>query len=929
MPTKILSCCVLLLTARFAVADYQQSAPITLTPVAGSPDRSKTWITPRQTSKANSFAIDVKLNPVTDPDGDPQTVAGLTIGLSDKTSKVLPHEARSAICFELREATLRGSWDVWVNGVNESRRQPNPRPPGWAFDAKNQLPWEFTPHKGIYHIRIIGTPLKKGTNLRFYLDHMDRPVFTHRTKRSITPGHIGFYAVVGGNKKQQRQTMFHSLSVRSIPPNDPMLHPSARDIVLNALDFGRPDLAAVAREWKNGNRQKAGQLFLEHMRTRTVPKPAPLELRVYAGNYKKVAEEVLKNRYGTLGFSAKFSETFVDGAGKTHRFVDENGTIRWDLCNGFLTRHFHWVSMAKLYTETKTPKLAQRFSKEVKEWVAREPFFHPRNPDIGGVNMMDGTTFQSGFMNTSNIGRRCELTWWPAYGVFSKSPHFGDDAHFHMLLGFLRQSRLLMNPSSFAAHDDGGSHGAVALLQNALMLPEFTESNRWKKEALRRMDVVLKVQFLPDGSHTSLSTGYNWASIMSLENLVSLFRRTEQEVPSRFLKALEHSYRHPIGLSRPNQGQIDLNDGGWGMIDDHMQRAYALFPNRKDFLWMATKGKQGTPPKYSSIHFPNAGHFVLRTGWGPKERYLFMDAGPVGASHGKEDKLSIYLDYGGHQLLASGGRGAYSGGPFAAYAGSTRGYNTLLVDGGVQARIPFRFEITGPLPVNPRFESNKSFDYAEGFHTHGWFTPKKHTKGKHTRQILFIKGSRPPESSYWVVFDTVDPEDDQSHLYEALFHIRRNHAGLVDKNKKIVHGWDAAASLRIMPAIIENLEVELVRGQMKPHIQGWHVVGKAHAPMWTPVYRWNAKGTTTRAWVLVPAGPKQNWCVDRVQVIQNKDGLVIIECRRKDGGRDIIYRRDPNRPEDTIVGVRLTGDVGVVTQDSQRKMLDNFSISPR
>ncbi|WP_166822418.1 heparinase II/III domain-containing protein [Thalassoroseus pseudoceratinae] len=95
----------------------------------------------------------------------------------------------------------------------------------------------------------------------------------------------------------------------------------------------------------------------------------------------------------------------------------------------------------------------------------------------------------------------------------------------------------------------------------------------------------------------------------------------------------------------------------------------------------------------------------------------------VGASHGKEDKLNIYLDYGGHQLLASGGRGSYAGGPFAAYTGSTRAYNTLIVDDGVQARIPYRVEIDGHSAEPRRFVTDDHFEYAEGVHTHGWFAP--------------------------------------------------------------------------------------------------------------------------------------------------------------------------------------------------------------
>lgn len=920
---------MLAIRGRLATADAPRHdpAPIKITTTANTPQRQGTQFVDGDPLQSASFLVQVEIDPTVKADGDTQAIAGLTINLANDVKEASASRGQQGICFELREGSRAGFWDVWIDGINELRREPSPRPAGWVDNRQYQKPWEFTSLPGgHYKLRIIGAPREDGTHLRFYFEHFDRPVFEFTVGRKVTPGRIGFYAVTGGTTPRSNTATFRSLDVRKIESPAMAADPSARDIVLDALDLQHPAMTKIAAALAKNDRDSAGKLLLAHLRTRTTPIGPGFQREYHGVNYREVADAALEDRYGTMGPFAKLESSYIDGEGRPQNFVDENGVIRWDLCSGHLTRHFHWVSLAKAYADTKDERYAARFSREVQDWVAREPFLHPRNPDIGGLNWMDGTTFELGYLNTSNIGRRCEMTWWPAYDVFRKSPGLTDEAHFHVLLGFLRQSRLIMNPSSFAAHDDGGAHTCVALLQNALMLPEFAEAKRWEQEAARRWEQVLSVQFHEDGSHVSLSTGYNWASIMALENMAALYRRVGREVPQRFLEVLKRAYQHPIALSRPDQGQIDMNDGGWGMIDDHMRRATRHFPEREDFLWMATKGQQGHPPDYRSIYFPNAGHIVMRTGWGPKHRYLFMDAGPVGASHGKEDKLNIYLDYGGQQLLASGGRGSYSGGPFAAYTGSTRAYNTLLVDGGLQARIPYREEIDGHSPEQRRFATGERFEYAEGFHTHGWFAAGKHIRGEHTRQIVFVKGQKPPETSYWVVFDTIEPQDGSKHTYEALFHIRRNHAAVVDKNSKVVHGWDAGASLRILPVPAQSLDVELVRGQTEPHIQGWHVVGNAKAPMWTPVYRWNATGATTRAWVLVPAGADQTWCVDRVELEVNSAGILVIRCLHPHGGSDIIYRRDPARSVEQIKCVELSGDVGGVSLNSAGQIQASFAV---
>ena len=895
---------------------------VRLKTTAASANRQASYVVSDEPLESNKFLVEVEIDPNVRTNGDVQAIAGFTIGLKDPSAD--PFAGKGHVRFELRDGNGRGFWDIWIDGVNEPRREPSPRPPGWSSDPRYQRPWEFTARPGFYRLRIVGSPTAKGTHLRFYFQHLDRPVFEFTRTEQLTPGHIGFYALTGGTSKRTNTATFKGPSIRKEFDLKSVTKPTVRDVVLDALDLAYPPLSEVAKAIKDGDRDLAGQRLLQHLRARETPIGPDLTPELY-GPFIEVADAALQNRYGTLGPFANLDSSYVDGAGAKQDFVDADGTIRWEMCHGHLTRHFHWVSLAKAFAETKDQRYAQRFASEVQDWVARDPFLHPRNPDIGGINWMDGTTFELGYMNTSNIGRRCELTWWPAYEQFRKSIEFTDNAHFHMLLGFLRQSRLIMNPSSFAAHDDGGAHTSVALLQNALMLPEFAESKRWEKEAVRRWEEVLRVQIHDDGSHVSLSTGYNWATLKAMENMIALYRRVGRQVPQQFLDVLELAYQHPIALSRPDQGQIDMNDGGWGMIDDHMRRAHELLPHREDFLWMATKTNQGKAPDYRSIYFPNAGHFVMRTGWGPSHRYLFLDAGPVGASHGKEDKLNIYVDFGGHQLLASGGRGSYAGGPFTAYTGSTRGYNTLLVDGGVQARIPHRFEIDGHTPEKRRWTTSDGFDFAEGFHTHGWFAPGKHIAGKQTRQIIFIKGDSPPETSYWVVFDTVDPADKSEHQYEALFHVRRNHAGVADESSKTVHAWDAAASLRIMPAVTDGLEVELVRAQTEPHVQGWHVVGKNRAPMWVPTFRWTATGTTTRAWVLVPSGPDQKWCVESLKLEESKSGELIFRCLHPDGSSDLIYRRSPQDIARPYRGaITLRGDMGVVRLDGDGNVLEQF-----
>lgn len=799
---------------------------------------------------------------------DDRITAGLTV--TDEKGK--------AIIFGMKKGATRASWTLRSPAGVAPAAPPMPRPSRWVDNGRYQQPHVVARRTDGYPVRLALTHGKSATRLRLYVEYFDRPVVDQRLPGRFRPRSAKFFS--RSDQPSRRESLFKGLEVES--PREAEM--SKAEILLQALDLTQPEFAAAANAESD---DKAIDAVVDHFRTRTAPAGPPLVDEQPHPAWLAIADAALEDRYGTIGFFDGFAAEWRDAQGQSHRFVLEDGKLNWGRDPGHLTRHFHWLALARAYQETGAAKYVKRFGREVQDWVDREPFYWPANPQIGGLNWMDGTVFVHGYMNTSNIGRRLELTWWPAYEVFRKSESLDQEAHVAFLVGAIRQARLLMNPTSFAAHDDGGSHGALALLQTAAMLPEMREAPRWKAEALRRWDEILQVQFHPDGSHVSLSTGYNWASIMSLENFVAVMRRAGEPIPGRYLMTLERSYRHPMLLARPDRGQIDLNDGGWGKIDDHLRRALRMFPERADFEWFATDGTSGRPPDETSVYFPDAGHFALRTGWTDDARYLFLDAGPVGASHGKEDKLNLYVALGPHQLISSGGRGAYSGGPFTAYTGSTRGYNTVLVDDGVQSRIPARQEIMSDETAAREFISTREFEVARGAYVHGWHSAEGYTKGRHSRTVVLVKGKTPPASSFFVVFDRLTFGDDARHEAKALFHLRRNHAGVLDDGTKIVHGWDAGASVRIIPARPDRVSVEIIRAQTEPHVQGWHVVGTARAPMNTPAYRWSVTKSDAQAWVIVPAGPDQKWCVTSV-TSDLVAGELRVNCKAADGSRYVV-----------------------------------------
>lgn len=871
---------------------------------------------------AESFVIEARIDPVFAEGGDLQVVAGLVVGLK---SDERVQDGSGPLRADLREGGERSAFTFWHRKTCLTMLEPDPKPPGWMDNRDYQHPNELPFREGAGHrLKLAVWPEGEGSRARLFVDHFDRPMEEHLLPERIRAGVVKLFTMRGGNETELRQTSrFSEVRFATMTSEEASQLPSMAESVLEALDPDHPAMQPIAESIQQGRMDEAKALLLHHLRTRIEPRGPALEEVpgvVLHPNWQKISDEALAGRYATIGYFDGFVNAWTDTNGDSHPWVlhKEPPQLNWARDNGHLNRHFHWVSMARVWQEKNEPKYARQFSAEVLDWVSREPFFWDRCPSIGGLNVIEGTRFRWGYMNTSNIGRRLEMSWWPAYEVFRHSPDFSDDAHIAMLLGMLRQTRLIMNPSSFAAHDDGGAHTTLALLQTALLLPEFAESAEWKATAMKRWDVMLAAQFHPDGSHASLSTGYNWASISALETYLQLFERFGVKAPEKDLALLAKAAVHPMLLTAPNQAQVDLNDGGWSTIEDRYQSLQKWFPDRRDFQWMASKGAEGTPPTETSLYFPNAGHYVMRTGWGPAEKYLFFGAGPWGASHGKMDALNVYAQFGNHLLIRNAGRGSYSGIGNTKHAGRSLSFNTLSPDWAQENSIPhWKAEMRiGHHPPKRRWVTNERFDYGEGAFEYGWHNASEHIPGKWVRQVIFVKGGDARKEGYHIVIDTVEPTDDKPRTWRHPWQLglNANHIAIRESDRSTT-AITPGAALQILP--VGDMTLRVIQGQETPELLGWRIHDTTANPWPVPTYEWQADGAFSRAWIIQMQANESEWPVKSVEAQPAEHpGELRFTVHRRDGGTDHGIRRFPGRPPVEFHGEPLAGDLAVLCSDA-------------
>ena len=792
------------------------------------------------------------------------------------------------------------------------------------------------PNKG-YLLKIVAIPRGDETGLRFFVEHGDRPlrlfkyddpeakteygkfVTEWRLKRPLTENNfLGLYVRENGRAQKQVETAFSNISIRPLSIEDAEKWMSAEEFVMANLNYDHPAIAEVKAARDEGNIDEAKSRLINYFRTRKAPiGPAfdPQMARATAhgkeANWREVSDNAIDGIYG--------KPSWFHGFSKPGELCRNNGLPRWDRDPGFLARHYHWVVMTYAWQRTGEKKYARRLADEVIDYIQQEPTVWYDNPNLGGqLDVIDGSVINEHMLWTGNVGRRLELTWWQMFEVMREAEDFSDDAILHYLDGVIRQCRLLANPTIFQEWDDSGFHGAMALTKSGMLFEMCDEASLWSRIGWERINTVMDVQFHPDGSHVSLSSGYAWATIKGLEAFYRYMKRSGGTVPKKMEHLIENMYYHPFALTRPDFGNVDLNDGGWSPLTELAKESHELFPERSDYQFFATEGKSGEAPSPPSMYFPNAGQYVFRTGWGPKERFLFFGAGPWGASHGKMDALNIYAAYGPHLLIRNAGRGSYSGVGNTIHAGKSLSFNVLSPDWAQENSIPHwkHEKAIGFNPPKRRFANNEHFDYGEGAFTYGWHKAGMHYQGKWVRQVIFVKGTDPKQTGYYVVIDTVEPFDNRPTTWRHPWQLGLDDPKLIEKKKSIV-GREGGAAMQILPVDPDDdMSVRLIRGQEKPALLGWRVYGETARPCNVPTYEWKADSAFTKAWIIQMQSDQSDWPVKSVQVdTSTVRGEINFKVERKDGGMDYVLRRMPGGKEKTFQGAELSGDVAVVSLD--------------
>lgn len=273
---------------------------------------------------------------------------------------------------------------------------------------------------------------------------------------------------------------------------------------------------------------------------------------------------------------------------------------------------------------------------------------------------------------------------------------------------------------------------------------------------------------------------------------------------------------------------------------------------REDFRFMATAGKEGTPPAQRNYKYIPAGIYVMRTGWGPEDSYFHvhgiqLERGEV-SSHSHNDTGHVEIHARGEDILTDSGRYIYNSScwkDWRHYFLSAKAHNTLYVDDHEMGTVPGVTRTRGVRTYLHAFEENEQYQLIDISHNGYDFMDDPMF---HRRRVV-----RLPDDIY-VIEDRVTGICREDHDIRLYYNFAFGH--LDGENGKFDYTSQKGRGYTMTVQADKKLDFEILEGSEDP-IGGWISYGYAwRKPIPQLIAKHSGKAPIHFITVLAPAGTR-------------------------------------------------------------------------
>ena len=478
--------------------------------------------------------------------------------------------------------------------------------------------------------------------------------------------------------------------------------------LLGRINFDAPGLEEAGKAYAAGDKKAAMDHIVTHFRTRKSPRYLFNRedcARLKDDGLIADAEEVMQHTIYGHHFDGDI-DWFFNPTTETSR--DNEWT--WSLY-----RHIYWQPLARAYALTGDEKYTAEFLHQMNSFMDAWPVapFMENEEDAAAKYKFPGHAWR-----TIETAMRLYTSWLPCMEVFRTSTQWGAQDWARFLLAVCDHADFLM--THYSNHKKSSNWLTMesgSLLECGILFPEIRSD--WFITGYRRVMHEVKYSFDNDGIHMERTPIYHMVAAGGYLQCYRLCVANDIPVPPYMLPTLTKSAEFLMSLVKPDLSTPMIGDAdrvdlttrrcdtslyeGMNLTFDPEDlnefRAYfrimADITGRDDFRFMASAGKEGTPPAQRDYRYTDAGIYVMRTGWESKDSYFHMhgiqlERGEV-SSHSHNDTCHVELHIGGEDILTDSGRYIYNSScwkDLRHYFLSAKAHNTLYIDDHEMGTVP-------------------------------------------------------------------------------------------------------------------------------------------------------------------------------------------------------------------------------------------------
>ncbi|MDC1107152.1 heparinase II/III family protein [Prolixibacteraceae bacterium] len=398
----------------------------------------------------------------------------------------------------------------------------------------------------------------------------------------------------------------------------------------------------------------------------------------------KIANQIIKGEYiFRYEWDMEKTQEIHEFDGQIDWLAMPNGDPEW--CY-MLNRHKYWIDLGRAYWLTGDEKYAEQWVKDCSDWIARNP---------------KGT--KKGLANSwrrIEVGIRCE-NWIKTYEYVKGSRALTLEFVEKFKNSLIEQAAFLDESFSFFSKTSNwGILEYNGLYCVSLFLKDDKNAEKWKRDALERLNLAASLQMGSDGVQWEKSPMYHNEVLHCLENVVFLGERFSDKVPFHIVDAAHKMALANLHWMKPNGNQPLYGDSDdtplthmW--VKPALTTADPLLKRRvevsgvdySNYFDLSKKDLKklgrikGVDSDYSTVYQDVVGDLYMRSGWGKDDVFSSFHMKNLYCGHGHDDLLHFTLFAHGRDYLVDGGRFTYVEVPEREYFKSSKAHNTIGVDG--------------------------------------------------------------------------------------------------------------------------------------------------------------------------------------------------------------------------------------------------------